>query len=56
MKCVVFFQGLNKINHLCGTEFIANTKKDKNIIKGLIYKYNRDKYERYLEKGTTFNV
>jgi predicted secreted protein len=52
----VFFYGLIKENNLCGIEFIANTNSKKNVVEGLIYKYNHQKVEKALKAGKTFKV
>lgn len=56
LKTVVKFSGLLKQNNLCGAEFIANSKQSKNIVQGLVYKYDQKIIEQYIKKKKTRKV
>ena len=45
LKAVVFFNGLIKQSHLFSFEYVANSESKKNVVEGLIYKFNKKKVD-----------
>ena len=45
LKAVVFFNGLIKQSHPFSFEYVANSDSKKNVVEGLIYKFNKKKVD-----------
>lgn len=52
----MFFNGLIKQNHLFSFEYVANSESKKNVVEGLIYKFNRKKVEQIIKEEKSIKV